>query len=153
MLSFNQYSDFLQRKKTQLQEVEDQTEILQNNIMENKCELWLDPILTRILLAYGLLEREFAAFRIERKDKSLLRPEDFISTITISNKVMREYGPLIGIATSGRDFPSTDEQAEILCHAFQNWQKVETLFKEKGYRVDVKTYGNRDRDLIVYLEE
>lgn len=151
MLSFDHFSEFLQRKKTQLQQVEEQTEVLQKNIMENKCELWLDSILTRILLAYGLLDREFVSFRIERHDKKLLRASDYINIVHITNRAIQEYGSCLGLSY-GADFPSTVEQADILCYAFYSWRKVEVMFQAKGYLVEVKVYGNGDRDLVIHLQ-
>lgn len=151
MLSANNFSDFLHSKKEQLKQVESQCETIQQNILDKKCEVWLDSILSRVLLCYGLLDRTSVSFYVPWANKYFPRIEDFSPIIKLCNKVIKNYGSVLGLSYSS-DFPSNDEQAEILWNAFQNRDRMVQMFQEKGYRVELELRRNR-MNLTVYLED
>lgn len=156
MLQAKDFIIFSQLQKEKLARIDMQYNTLRENAARQQEDMWLDAILTRILLCASIRNCDYVDFRIRLgvDNEDPVQYEDYYSLVLITDKAIKEVGLTLGIP-QGEDFPSVSEQIQILKDAFcSNYVTVDRVFTDKKYKTEKRKLGLGTKFYLrVYLNQ
>lgn len=156
MLQAQDFIAFAKTQKEKFARVNAQSFVLQKNLINQQIDMWLDSILTRVLLCASIRDCEYVDFRIKLgvEGEIPVQDEDYHPLAIVTDKTMKEFGLIVGMSYND-DFPSVSEQIQILREAFcSNYSALEKMFTEKKYKTEKRRLGLGTKFYLrVYLNQ